>query len=203
MIGIINALNAWTATQYPALTQKLWGYTELVHRTVEDSDQPIPVTINNTSDRLQVSLDDRYQLMTWFRLPGTIELKNDIDGNDWAFGLQHGIVQRAVLRWIIAHRVEIGDDWIFPFLKALPSGFKLVDYQMIFIDKNRATVDADHEAIYLTELGKTVYEKHRFTWNLYAISLPVEYILSVGCNEVIPCCTDSLMTESGDCLIQE
>lgn len=202
MIGIINALDAWTAAQYPDLTQKLWGYTELVHRTVEGSDQPIPVTINNTSDRSQIALDDRYQLITWFRLPGTIEIKNDIDGNDWAFGLQHGIVQRANLRWVIAHRVEIGDDWIFQLIKALPSGFTLVDYQMVFIDKNRAVLDADHETIYMTELGKTVYEKHRFTWNLYVLNVAIEYIPCPGANADV-CCTDSLLTQSEACFLTE
>lgn len=202
MIGIINALDAWTAAQYPAIDQKLWGYAEIVHRTVEGSDQPIPGTINNTSDRSQIALDDRYQLITWFRLPGTIELKNDIDGSDWAFGLQHGIVQRANLRWVIAHRVEIGDNWIFTFLKSLPSGFTLADYQMIFIDKNRAVLDADHEAIYLTELGKTVYEKHRFTWNLYVLNVAVEYIPCPGANADL-CCSDSLLTEASACILTE
>ena len=202
MIPIINALDSWTASQYPALSSKLWGYTELVHKTEQGSDQPMPVTINNTSDRQQVALDDRYQLITWFRLPGTIEIKNDIDGNDWAFGLQHGIVQRPVLRWVIAHRVEIGDDWIFSFLKSIPSGFNLENYQMVFIDKNRATLDTDHEAIYLTELGKTVYEKHRFTWNLYVVNVAVEFILCPGANADL-CCTDSLLTETSNCFLTE
>src|SRR5690349_20302621 len=107
MIEIIESFDAWTTETYPQLTQKLWGYTELVHKTEKGSDQPMPVTINNTSDRQQVALDDRYQLITWFRLPGTISLSNEVDGNDWAFGLQQGIVQTANLRWVIAHRVEI------------------------------------------------------------------------------------------------
>lgn len=202
MIDIIESFDAWTTETYPLLTQKLWGYTELVHRTEKGSDQPIPVTINNTSDRHQVSLDDRYQLITWFRLPGTIELGNEVDGNDWAFGLQQGIVQSATLRWVIAHRVEIGDNWIFSFLKSLPSKFTIEDYQIVHIDKNNAVLDTDHEAIYLTELGKTVYEKHRFTWNLYVLNIPVEYIPCPGANANL-CCTDSLLTEASACLLTE
>jgi len=202
MIEIITSFDAWTAATYPLLTQKLWGYTELVHKTESGSDQPMPVTINNTSDRQQIALDDRYQLITWFRLPGTIELGNELDGNDWAFGLQQGIVQRVNLRWVIAHRVEIGDNWIFGFLKSLPGKFTIADYQITHIDKAGLVLDADHEAIYLTELGKTVYEKHRFTWNLYVLNVGVEYILCPGANDNL-CCNDSLITEGGDCLIQE
>lgn len=202
MIEVINSFDAWTAAQYPLLAQKLWGYTELVHKTEAGSDQPMPVTINDTSDRQQIALDDRYQLITWFRLPGTIELQNEVDGNDWAFGLQQGIVQRPTLRWVIAHRVEIGDNWIFEFLRAIPSKFTIPGYQITHIDKNSLTLDADHESIYLTELGKTVYEKHRFTWNLYVVSVAAEYILCPTANDDT-CCNDSLITESGDCLIQE
>lgn len=202
MIEVITELDAWTAEQYPLLLQKLWGYTELVHKTEGSSDQPMPVTINNTSDREQIAIDDRYQLITWFRLPGTIELQNEVDGNDWAFGLQQGIVQRPALRWVIAHRVEIGDNWIFEFLKNIPSTFKIPGHQITHIDRNALTLDADHESIYLTELGKTVYESHRFTWNLYVINIAVEYILCPTANLDL-CCTDSLLTENGACLIAQ
>lgn len=202
MIEVIAEFDAWTAAQYPLLTQKLWGYTEIVHKTEGNSDQPIPVTINNTSDRAQIALDDRYQLITWFRLPGTIELGNEVDGNDWAFGLQQGIVQRPVLRWIIAHRVEIGDNWIFEFLKNIPSKLTIPGYQITHIDRNSLTLDVDHESIYMTELGKTVYEKHRFTWNLYVVNVAAEYILCPTANLDL-CCTDSLLTEAGACFITQ
>lgn len=202
MIEVIAEFDAWTAAQYPLLTQKLWGYTELVHKTEGTSDQPIPVTINNTSDRQQIALDDRYELITWFRLPGTIELGNEVDGNDWAFGLQQGIVQRPTLRWVIAHRVEIGDNWIFGFLNAIPAIFKIPGYQITHIDRNALTLDTDHENIYLTELGKTVYEKHRFTRNLWVVNVPVEYILCPTAN-IDLCCTDSLLTEAGACFIAQ
>lgn len=202
MIEVINSFDAWTAAQYPLLTQKLWGYTEIVHKTEKGSDQPIPVTINNTSDRQQVSLDDRYQLITWFRLQNQIEIGNEVDGNDWAFGLQQGIVQRATLIWVIAHRVEIGDNWIFEFLKAIPSIFTIPGYQITHIDRNSLTLDTDHENIYLTELGKTVYEKHRFTWNLNVVSVACEYILCPTAN-IDLCCDDSLLTENEACFLTE
>jgi len=202
MTEIIEALDNWTSSQYPTLPQKLFGYCELVHKTEKGSDQPMPVTINGTSDRQFACLDDRYQLITWFRLPGTIELQNEVDGNDWAFGFDDGETQRAGLRWVIAHRVELGESWINNFLKAIPKGFNITGYQIVHIDKNGLTLDADHESIYNTELGKTVYEKHRFTWNLYVINLTTEYIL---CPTAVfaDCCTDSFITEDGECLTPE
>lgn len=199
MIEIIQALDQWTDTSYTDLDKKLFGYTELVRKTVNGIEQVMPATINGTSDRQQVSLDDRYQLITWFRLPGIITLQNEIDGNDWAFGFDQGEAQRADLRWVIAHRVEIGEGFIYSFAKAIPKGFSISGYQLIHVDKNGMVIDADHESIYNTELGRTVYEKHRFTWNLYVINISLEYLLCPGA-EHAPICASAFITEDGDCL---
>jgi hypothetical protein len=67
LIEIIQALDQWTDTSYTDLEKKLFGYTELVRKTERGSEQVMPATINGTSNRQQVSLDDRYQLITWFR----------------------------------------------------------------------------------------------------------------------------------------
>lgn len=203
MIEIIQAFDEWT-DNYTDVEKKLYGYCELMHKTEKGSDQPMPVkVVDGNSNRVEfAALDDRYQLITWFRLPGIIDLQDEIDGENWAFGLDSGEVQRANLRWIIAHRVELGERWIFDFVKALPKKFKIDGYQIIHIDKSGITLDADHEAIYNTELGRTVYEKHRFTWNIYALSpIGVEYILCPTAEG--DTCGDALITEQGDCLTQE
>src|SRR5690606_37427329 len=139
-----------------------------MRKTANGSEQPMPVTING---RNQVSLDDRYDLITWIRVPGTVQLGNNIQGNDWAFGLEYGIAKSVSLRWVIAHKVALGEDFIVDFMKAIPIDLEVSGYQMVAIDKVASSVDFDHESIYTTELGNTVYEKHRFMWNLYAISL--------------------------------
>lgn len=193
MIEIIAALDTWTAGEYPSIPKKLWGLTEIVHKTEKGSDQPIPVTCNNTSDRQQVALDDRYQLITWIRLQDQIFLQDEIDGENWAFGLSQGIVQRPTLRWVIAHRVELGEGWIFDFLRAIPTGLSVSGYQIVHVDRNGLNLNTDHEGIYLTELGRTVYEKHRFTWNIYVINLPIEFI---KCGTV----GDFITDENGQCL---
>lgn len=168
MKAITEAIDVWTASEF-AQVMKLWGYCELMTR----KDQVMPVTI---PDRRQVSLDDKFGLITWMRLPGTISLGNEIEGNDWGFGLQQGTVQTATLRLIVAHRTNIGEDFIIDFLKAFPRSFQVDGYSIVSVNKSTISVDADHEAIYLAELGATNYEKHRFDWNLYALSINVEFI---------------------------
>lgn len=167
MKEITEAIDAWTSAQY-GYSKQLWGYCELMTKT----DQVMPVTING---RKQVSLHDSYEIITWMRLTGKA-LRNEIEGNNWAFGLNQGIVQSATLRFILAHKVSIGEDFIVTFLSDFPRLFTVDGYQIVSVDKAAITIDPDHEAVYRTELGETVYEKHRFDWNIYALSINVEFI---------------------------
>lgn len=177
MIAIIQALDNWTIGQTSALTRKLFGFCELVKKTTDGKEQVFPAQIiEGTSERKQVSLNDQYQVITWVRLPGAISTSNNIQDNNWAFGLQEAHVQTINLRWVVAHKVQLGESWIQDFLEAIPGLLTVSGYQIVAIDRNASSVDTDHEAIYRAELGDTVYEKHRFTWNVYAISLNVEYI---------------------------
>lgn len=203
MIEIIQAFDEFT-DNYTDVEKKLYGYTELMRKTESGAEQPMPVkVVDGNSNRGEfAALDNRYQLITWFRLPGIVELGDEIDGENWAFGFDSGEVQRANLRWVIAHRVELGERFIFDFVKALPKSFKIDGYQIVHIDKKGISIDADHETIYNTELGRTVYEKHRFTWNLYVLSpVGVEYILCPAA--VGDTCGNALITEDGDCLTPE
>lgn len=190
MTGIIEALDEitadWLTENYPALvaspvTNKLFGFCELTNRTVDNKTQPIPATINGTSDRQKVSLDDRFKFMTWIRLEDITRSSNVINGDDWAFGFDEGKVKSTNFRFILAHTVDLGEDLVYNFVDDLPNVINVDGYKLVFIDKNQITVDTDHEAIYRTELGDTVYEKHRFKWNIYAISLLCEYILGRDC----------------------
>jgi hypothetical protein len=182
MKTIVDALDAWTAQEYSGVTRKLWGYCEMGRKSAKGSsgnstEQPFPMAIiDGSSERHQVAIKDSVQLNTWTRLNGNIGFSNSIEGQEWGFGLEQGKVQVAPLRWIVAHKVGLGEDWILEFLKSLPVTLDVTGYQVVSIDKNSISVDTDHEAIYRAELGETGYEKHRFTWNIYAISLNVEFI---------------------------
>lgn len=168
MKEITEAIDSWTEDNFNH-TLKLFGYCELMTK----KDQVMPVTI---PERKQVSLDDRYEVITWMRLTAGPTPTNEIEGNDWGFGLKDTPALMATLRLVVAHKVSIGEDFIIDFIKSFPRGFTIPGYSIISINKRGITTDPDHEAIYLTELGATVYERHRFDWNLYALSIPVEFI---------------------------
>lgn len=199
MTEIIAALDNWTNTNFPDLDRKLWGFCELAHRTISNADQPTVMTINGTTGRQHVTLDDRYEFITWFRLENGIRFQNN---DEWSFGFKESRFQTAKLRWVIAHRVELGENLIYSLVNGLPEQLSVLGYQFAFISPE-GDIDYDHESIYRTELGNTVYEKHRFPWNIYVINLNVEFIVCEGYTSQTGCCEDSLLAESGDCLIIE
>jgi hypothetical protein len=178
MIEIIEKLDEWTGAEYPSANKKLWGYCELMTKTTGSpaGEQPMPVKIiNGVADRgtNQVSLDDRYDIITWVRLTnGPSRIEHEDDG----FGIRKSRRKAATLRWVIAHKVELGENFINELLRDFPDRLAVDGYEFVFLDDD-FEVDPDHESIYETELGKTVYERHRFNWNIYAVELNVEYIL--------------------------
>lgn len=178
MTEIIQALDDWTADRFPDLEKKLWGFCELAHRTISNdyksgADQPTVMTINGTSDRENVTLDDRYEFITWFRIDRDTQFANN---EEWSFGFKEERFQTQQFRWVIAHKVELGENLIYDMVNALPEQFIIGGFQFVFTNPV-GSIDHDHESIYRTELGNTVYEKHRFPWNLYVINLSVEFIV--------------------------
>jgi hypothetical protein len=167
MKAITDEIDHWFSGQFGCI-KRTFGYSEMMLK----GNQPIPVTI---PDREQVALNDDFEVMTWIRLMG-LSSGNEVDGNDWAFGLQEGLVQTATLRMVLAHKVDFDEGFIHSVLKHFPRTLTIDGYQIVAIKKPGLTVDVDHEVVYRTELGETAYEKHRFTWNLYAISFEVEFI---------------------------
>lgn len=209
MTEIIAKMDEWTAEHFQGTSpfeMKLWGHCELARRTSEGTntvgDAPIVMTINGTSDRELVTIDDRYDFISWWRTPNPVNLQNTIDNNDWAFGFDSGRVQKITFRWVTAWKVGHGEMIALNLASELPARLVIEGYQFVSIDKVNVTVDQDDQAIYLTELGNTVYEKWRSTWNLAVVNLVAEYILDPNC-EGSQCCIDSYLTEGDDCLIQE
>lgn len=209
MTEIIAKMDEWTAEHFQGTSpfeMKLWGHCELARRTSEGTntvgDAPIVITINGTSDRELVTIDDQYDFISWWRTPNPVNLQNTIDNNDWAFGFDSGRVQKITFRWVLAWKVGHGEMIALNLASELPARLVIEGYQFVSIDKVNVTVDQNDEAIYLTELGNTVYEKWRSTWNLAVVNLVAEYILDPDC-EGSQCCIDSYLTEGDDCLIQE
>lgn len=183
MTEIIEAIDAWTANRYSSYNKKLFGLCELVHKTAgtNSAEEVFPSTIpsNPNTRRERVSIDDKYNFITWIRWTQPVTYE---DNAEFSFGRTEARQGVLPLRIVLAHKTSLGEDIVFDFINAFPSKFTVSGFQYVFID-GKPSIDPDHEAIYQQELGPTVYEKHRFDWNLYVINLTVQFL---ECNELTP-----------------
>lgn len=180
MTEIIEAIDAYTTAKYPQLSKKLWGFCELAHKTsTNKSDQPIPITAYGYQERKQVALDDRYDFITWCRWVNPLTYNPN---PDFSFGRSDAREEVLTLRVVVAHKVELGENLIFDFVSGFPSRLNLVGFKYVFVDGS-PSIDPDHEQIYRTELGQTVYERHRIPWNLYTVDAIFQFL---GCPITTP-----------------
>jgi hypothetical protein len=193
MTEIIEAIDAWTQDRYSSLYDlKLHGFCELVRETSGEATQVYPMTIPDVNgDRVQVSIDDAFEFITWMRWsePATYQ-----PNESWSFGKKEARFATLPIRLVLAHKVELGEDLVFDFINAFPSRFSINGYQFVFASPSLGA-DPDHETIYTTELGNTVYELHRFPWNIYVININIEFMKCPDGSEA-----DFITDEFGNCL---
>lgn len=181
---IAQFIQEWAEDRSSTLLVRNFGFCELVYRTSRGtsknrnnqesvSSQPIPITIpGDGSEAEQVSLHDQRNFIFWIRTNGRVNIVESLD-DSW--GLKQGKRQNLPLRIVIAHRNNLGENLVYELAQDLPERIYINGFDLVFIGAN-GDVDTDHETIHNTELGKTNYEKHRFTWNIYALNLNVEFI---------------------------
>lgn len=183
MTDIIEAIDDYTSDRYSAYNKKLFGFCELMKKTSGEGsvEQVFPVTVptNPPADREHVGLKDIYNLITWIRWinPATYEASEE-----WSFGKNEARVGTLPLRIIFAHKTSLGEDLVFDFINAFPSKFTISGFDFVHV-LGTPTIDPDHETVYTTELGNTAYEKHRFTWNVYAVNVTIQFL---ECDELTP-----------------
>jgi hypothetical protein len=192
MTELITHIDAYSLENFGYLNSKFWGFCELSYRSSKDSKgniqgststTPIVMTIPSSpvpnGQRQQVTLDDQYDFITWVRW---IEpARGEID-DLFSYGREEAEKQVLPLRIIVAHKCLLGEDIVFSFAKGLPKQIINDGFKYIFME-GRPAVNPDHENIYRTELGDTVYEKHRFTWNVYAVDVAYGFMI---CEETTP-----------------
>lgn len=195
--AIAEHIENWTIAnvdQSPLMV-KNWGFAELVNRQSKgknsQSTQPIPMTINGTADRDQIALDDRYDFIEWIRWVSPLQA---VPNDDDSWGLKEGKRKTMPLRIVIAHKVELGENLVIDIAENLPEVIYLTGFDFIFV--NGWSIDPNHEQIYVTELGETVYEQHRFNWNVYTIDLEVQFKQCVG---FVPS-SEYITDDEGNCL---
>jgi hypothetical protein len=186
MTTIINAIDEYTNELFASLKVKTWGFCELAYKTAKDSkgnligasgSQPIVLQIPDNpvpnGDRGKaVSLDDKYDFITWIRWVEPVRFDFS---QAWSFGREEAEQGTVTLRIVVAHKAILGEILIFQFTRGLPRKMDLSGYKYIFMD-GRPQINPDHESIYNTELGNTAYEKHRFTWNIYVVDVTFNFL---------------------------
>jgi len=180
--SIIDAIDDWTQNRYgTTYNTKLYGYCELVKKTAGENnvEQIFSVTVGSVSNREQVSINDRYNFITWIRIPNPITYEG-VEG--WSFGKSEARVGTLPLKIIIAHKIDLGENVVFDFVNSIPSKFTVPGYQYVFVN-DKPAVDTDHESVSSTEFGNISYDKHRLKWNVYAITLTIEFL---ECVELTP-----------------
>jgi hypothetical protein len=151
----------------PSSGLKAYGLCELVTK----DKQQYPITVDIT--RQQAQIHDRFDGVFYHRFLSSTSSEDT--ENSFGLQLQDRIISR--LRTFCAFNVKLGEYFIFDFINAIPrktliSGFK-------FIHRSSALdLISDHEAVYNQEYGETTpYEKHRTTYNIYAIEYNMEFTL--------------------------
>lgn len=180
MIEIVDKvgefIETWAEDYASTLIVKNWGFVELSKKGARGknsvSEQPIPMTINGTGERLQVSLDDTKNFIFWIRIVNRPSFNPDLE-DEW--GIRQSRRQILPLRIVLCHKVELGEDLVHYIANDLPKSLIIPGYDYAHLEGG--DIDYDHEAIHEIELGKTNYEKHRFDWNIYVINLNAEFSL--------------------------
>lgn len=175
MTEIIEAIDDFTSDRYSSYNIKLFGFCELMKKTAGEggAEQVFPVTITDApADRVHVSLKDIHNLITWIRWTAPVSYEAS---EEWSFGKNEARVGTLQLRIIFAHKTTLGEDLVFDFINAFPSKFTISGFDFVHV-LGTPTIDPDHETVYTTELGNTAYEKHRFTWNVYAVNVAIQFL---------------------------
>lgn len=170
MKEIVDALDTYLGgvidNSSPDFTFKFWGLSELV---TKDKDR-FPVTVNG---RLKVSIEDRYDLMTFHRIIST----DSTEDEEYSFGLNTAYRTRITLRTVLSHKISIGEDYRYTFANLIPDDLLINGFSFIYFIPN--SLDEDHERVYNEEWpnqDQVVYHRHRLPWNVCAFTTVVEFI---------------------------
>ena len=151
----------------PSSGLKAYGLCELVTK----DKQQHPITVDLT--RQQAQIHDKFDGIFYHRFLSSAPTEDT--ENSFGLQFQDRIVSR--LRTFCAFKVKLGEDFIFDFINAIPRKTTMPGFKFIH---RSSTLDliADHEAVYNQEYGDTTpYEKHRTTYNIYAIEYGIEFTL--------------------------
>jgi hypothetical protein len=164
---ILNSLDASLLSTFKDKGLKAYGLCELITK----DDKVNPVTVDK--DRKQAQIHDRFNGIFYHRLLQSFPVE---DSEEFSFGIALSKKFVVRIRTFIAYKVQLGEKFIFDFVDAIPDRIEgLTDYKFVLLDSGQLI--ADHEAVFIQEYGNHSYEKHRTSWNIFALEYDLEFIL--------------------------
>lgn len=166
---ILNEIDKRIQDTFPNKGLKAYGYCEVVKKLEET--KPVTCQRDKKGNREVAEIHDRYNGIFYHRLLNSTWS----DDESFSFGYKMSKRQRKRIRTVIAYKTVLGEEFINDFIAAIPDTITLTGFKLV--DLREGTLIADHEAIYNQEYGQGSYEKHRITWNIFALEYDIEFIL--------------------------
>jgi hypothetical protein len=150
----------------PTAGLKAYGLCELIKKS--DQQEPVTVDIKRKPAAFIDSMNGHYY---WRFIGGT-----EAEDEEMSFGIDIADRISPRMRIFIAHKIQLGEEFIFEFVKTIPKKLALDGYKFIHRSSSIDLI-TDHEGVYNQEYNdKTAYERHRTTHNIYAIEFNLEFI---------------------------
>lgn len=149
---------------------KAYGYCELV--TKDGKPSPVTCTLKKGGKREVAEIHDNLNGIFYHRL---LPSNPVVEDEDFSFGITRAKRFDLNIRTVLAHKVQLGEDFAFNFFSSFPDRITMSGYKFVFL--NQGTLIADHEAIFNQEYGENhSYSKHRTPWNIYAFEFNLVFI---------------------------
>lgn len=169
MEEILNNLDTNLLSTFNDKGLKSYGYCELIQK--DGKVNPVTCSLTATKKgRITAEIHDRFNGIFYHRLLNSPWSEDE----DFTFG--QTMAKRFVcrMRTVIAYKIQLGEDFIFDFIKAMPDRISVDGYK--FVTFSSGTLIADHESVSTQEYGAIPYEKHRTPWNIFALEYDIEFI---------------------------
>lgn len=164
MEKILNSLDLNLQATFKNKGLKAYGYCELIQK----DGKPNPVHVQDRN--VVASIHDRFNGIFYHRLLNSPWNEDE----DFSFGNKISKRFRCRIRTVIAHKVKVGESFIFDFIKAMPEKLSVDGFKFVLLSEG--TLIADHESVSNQEYGAIPYEKHRTPWNIFALEYDIEFI---------------------------
>jgi hypothetical protein len=162
---ILNELDKNLQSTFKNVGLKAYGFCELITK----DNRTLPVTCDK--DHTPAVINDRFKGIFYHRLTANIPITED---EEMSFG-NLKLKYQPRIRTVMGFDHRLGEDFIFQFIEAIPDSLTISGYKFVIL--RPGTLIADHEAVISQEYGQLSNEKHRTSWNIYALEYDIDFML--------------------------